>query len=360
MPALDGLRAVAILLVIAIHVAIVAWPNIPYLWSTRLIGGFGHGVQLFFVVSAFTLALRFRPGAPELKKYAIRRFARIAPAFWLAAAAYGLLSALGVSYFGAGSPEAPDWLVTLVFANAWVARAHGGLVPGGWSISCEVAFYCVLPVCMWLINGRVWRALALASLCIIAAQIRAREAILAGLLDGAFVYNPIEQLPVFLLGVAAAVAVRRYEVPRLPGATLVFLTLAIVVVPLHVISDWYLLRHIQFGFAAALAVVWAAFQPPPWLVQSLLRTIGQVSFSMYLVHWVLLYPSLKIAQLVVGEGNAGTTAITMVVCSVASYAFSLLTYRLIEQPAIEWATGRTRSGSVLLRPGTIELGTARS
>ena len=57
LPALDGLRAVAILLVIAVHVAYVSTFLVPQAWIMRIMGSFGHGVQLFFVVSAFTAEL---------------------------------------------------------------------------------------------------------------------------------------------------------------------------------------------------------------------------------------------------------------------------------------------------------------
>ena len=75
------------------------------------------------------------------------------------------------------------------------------VVPGGWSVACEVSFYVVLPLPAWMIGGRIWRAILLTGVAAIVAQVRARHLVLAGPWDLIAYVQPIEQAPVFLFGI---------------------------------------------------------------------------------------------------------------------------------------------------------------
>jgi peptidoglycan/LPS O-acetylase OafA/YrhL len=85
MPAMDGLRGVAIIMVVFTHIgggvntalAIVqnteGWPpsfQLPF-WLDKILESAGNGVQLFFVVSAFTLTIRACQTKVDLKSYAL-------------------------------------------------------------------------------------------------------------------------------------------------------------------------------------------------------------------------------------------------------------------------------------------------
>jgi peptidoglycan/LPS O-acetylase OafA/YrhL len=59
MPALDGMRGVAILMVLFVHASLTVGLTQPE-WLERMAAGGSHGVQLFFVVSAFTLTTGWR------------------------------------------------------------------------------------------------------------------------------------------------------------------------------------------------------------------------------------------------------------------------------------------------------------
>src|SRR5690606_33976224 len=91
-PALDGLRAVSILLVVLFHTTDPVW---------QVIDG-RMGVTLFFVISGFlitTLLLREeeRRGQVSLRGFYIRRIFRIAPLYYLAlGATLVLVLAMGV------------------------------------------------------------------------------------------------------------------------------------------------------------------------------------------------------------------------------------------------------------------------
>jgi peptidoglycan/LPS O-acetylase OafA/YrhL len=135
LPALDGLRAFAILTVVASH---VLTPVIP--------GGFG--VTLFFFISGFIITRMMLSqdfGRANIKAFYVRRFFRLAPALFV----FILLSGLAMWCLGLPIP-AQDYLATLFyFANYHqFAHDHGVNSPLGitWSLAVEEHFYFGFPL----------------------------------------------------------------------------------------------------------------------------------------------------------------------------------------------------------------------
>jgi peptidoglycan/LPS O-acetylase OafA/YrhL len=139
-PALDGLRAVAAGLVVMTHAAYLSGFGVGGGLVGRLWARGDFGVAIFFALSGFLLhrglaaddsAGRFDPAG-----YALRRAARILPAYWL--------TLLGVAV--ATHPPARDVAIhaaglQIYWADAWIP-AFGQ----SWSISTELAFYALLPL----------------------------------------------------------------------------------------------------------------------------------------------------------------------------------------------------------------------
>jgi peptidoglycan/LPS O-acetylase OafA/YrhL len=141
--ALDGLRAVSILIVLLGHAARgVAAP--AWLWPLRDLGILG--VYLFFVISGFIITLlmlreRQRRGSISLAAFWQRRAWRILPPFAAACAGIGLLAALGLmqwhwhSFLGALSFTRN----TSLFEGDWFFGHF-------WSLSMEEQFYLCWPL----------------------------------------------------------------------------------------------------------------------------------------------------------------------------------------------------------------------
>ena len=149
-PALDGVRALAVVAVLATHSAY---------WTGRYENGafdgvlarLDFGVALFFLLSGFLLfrpwleaAVTGRP-SPELRVYFWRRGLRILPAYWVAVAfAFVLL------HQNRGNVSFGDWVRHATLTQAY---SHNGFRPGltqMWSLCAEAAFYVVLPLFGWL------------------------------------------------------------------------------------------------------------------------------------------------------------------------------------------------------------------
>lgn len=152
-PLLDSLRALAAIAILVVHVAIFSGASNDRFFGRYLLH-LDIGVPFFFLLSAFLLyrpfvAARVR-GTPRtpFRSYAKRRFARIAPAYWVV-----LTTAAIVPGF-AGAFSGNWWVYYGLLQNYPVYSPEGGCatdayrcgVPVAWSLSVEVLFYIALPL----------------------------------------------------------------------------------------------------------------------------------------------------------------------------------------------------------------------
>lgn len=157
-PALDGLRGVAILLVIFSHA------HVP------LFGGAFLGVDLFFVLSGFLITSlllmeRASTGALGYWRFYRRRFLRLMPALALFLGAYVVLAPL--LWPGLDDVTQDAWVSLLYLADYGIAFFDSpGTLLHMWSLSVEEHFYLVWPPLLMLLvrfsaRGALWRPVAL-------------------------------------------------------------------------------------------------------------------------------------------------------------------------------------------------------
>lgn len=170
LPALNGLRAVAVLGVMAYHLQL-SWASGGYL-----------GVDLFFVLSGFLItALLLEEwvgtGTVKLAAFWSRRAKRLLPALFLLVAALALYLLLNARFGGAGanglvdlSALRGDAIATLLYVGNWHAiYAHQSYfaqfstpspLQHTWSLAIEEQFYLVWPLVLLLVlrvTRRSWR-----------------------------------------------------------------------------------------------------------------------------------------------------------------------------------------------------------
>jgi peptidoglycan/LPS O-acetylase OafA/YrhL len=152
-PALNAVRAVAALGVVATHTAFdTGEVNRGALGA--VLSRLDFGVTLFFVLSGFLLSRPFFRAAqrgrprPSYSHFLWKRGLRILPLYWITVVAALLLIPENA---GAG---ARVWLTNLTLTQIYVE----GLLPTGltqmWSLCTEVAFYLLLPALVALLLGR--------------------------------------------------------------------------------------------------------------------------------------------------------------------------------------------------------------
>jgi peptidoglycan/LPS O-acetylase OafA/YrhL len=143
-PALDGLRGVAVLLVVVYHA------------HERLLPGGFLGVDVFFVISGFLITTLLvqeydARGRVGLRSFYIRRGLRLLPALLLMLAVYCLLASLAM---GGALDHLADSGIALFYMANWT-RALGFFRPmylgHTWSLSVEEQFYLLWPLLLLLL-----------------------------------------------------------------------------------------------------------------------------------------------------------------------------------------------------------------
>lgn len=204
---LDGLRGIAVLLVLWYHVWEISWvpgPGAPYIF----IPATGYvGVHLFFYLSGFVIAYPFvvaaaagRP-APSWATFAERRFFKIMPSYVLS-----IVIAIAIGYAATQGNDAPLGVAVLshlLFIHTWWDSTFGSINGVLWTLAVEVEFYLIFPL-VWLFFKRMpW--IATAALLLVAFAWR--QALVSCCYDTLFA--PWEQnlpgyLGIFALGMLSA------------------------------------------------------------------------------------------------------------------------------------------------------------
>lgn len=156
LPELDGLRGVAVLLVLLVHLSAPFQPSGTLVGEAiALVSSAGWvGVDLFFVMSSFlitSILLDAKDSGTSLSRFYTRRVLRIFPLYYVVLFGFFVLYPLV-----ADSPPADyqwvqdrQWLVWLHGVNLLALVAPGGQVPyinHAWSLSVEEHFYLLWPL----------------------------------------------------------------------------------------------------------------------------------------------------------------------------------------------------------------------
>ena len=151
---IDGLRFVALAMVVFLHVATAIWSRDPVWVETAgvtmdWVTPSQFGLQIFFVLSACLLALPFarraKGGPPvSLRRYYMRRLTRLEPPYLLALTAFLLLHPL----LGHGSFDelAPHYVSGLFYTHWLTHGAPNPILEVAWSLEVEVQFYLLMPL----------------------------------------------------------------------------------------------------------------------------------------------------------------------------------------------------------------------
>ncbi len=357
--AIDALRGLAISGVVLTHLgALFADAS----WRANRLAGVGaHGVHLFFVLSALTMMLSWNSRRGGVWAFYVRRLFRIAPLYWLGIVFYGclhlVLARLGMhaAVDAEGIFDGRAVLLTAMFANGFSPERINAVVPGGWTIVVEMMFYAIFPLLAVSVTTRARAAVLLVVSVLLAIGANLAAPALLGLgheqLDQTFLYYWLpNSLPAFALGILAYHLLARAPRRRWASAGLVIAAVSLGVVVAFGPLPWQasLAQPISRGTAAAAAsvcLVLAAWRVRrPLLVNRLSVALGRVSYSAYLMHWLILDAAVALLgplDLPPGLGLL-LRCMTLPMWLALTYVLASRSYRWVEQPGI-------RAGGRLLR-----------
>jgi len=287
-PALDGLRALAVILVILAHARVPGFR----------MGG-QVGVTMFFALSGFLITTllveeRDRSGRIDLRAFYMRRALRLLPAIIVFVAVVSAQSLLrgeeNVWRNAAGA---------LFYYGNWLRALTGtdlALLSHTWSLSIEEQFYIVWPailLCVLALSGGGLRWLLILSAVGVFASVAVTQLLVA---DGALVrvqFGSDTRADGLLIGCILALLIVRRQPPKFgvwPAAVALASLAALVAV---FVEREFSFRWGQTLAATATAVLIASLLQPSWLTRVFsLRPLvfcGQISYGLYLWHFPILY-----------------------------------------------------------------------
>lgn len=366
-PALDGLRAVAVLLVFSAHYLV---------WLPAFLNWGRIGVDIFFVLSGFLITGILYDTAKRTDRFSVfykRRALRIFPLYFLVL----LLPVIAEPFFH-WRLHPGLWLWPIYAGNyasfLWPRDVHGpetaflvlratrvGFPPFTWnldhlwSLCVEEQFYLVWPLVVYSISERKrLRDLCIGAVIVVLLARWLCVSLLAprwanlGLL---YLTTPL-RADSLLLGGAIALALRGPEARYIRK-----LALPLALLVAGSFAMWEVASYVRFGhlidpvwssfhnplyatFASLVAVVLIAMSIDPgrtlysWLNADILRSIGQRSYGFYVYHLILMSVFVTIAR-VIAHGHKGVAgALVPPVALVGTLIVSWISFRYFEAPLL--------------------------
>ncbi len=300
--ALDGLRTIAIAMVVAYHV------------DKNLVPAGHWGVPMFFVLSGFVITGSIcaeidRSGRLDLGSFYRQRLLRIVPA--LAVVCIALL-VVGATW---------SQVIPSIGLYANYARIDGlslGRLTHTWFVAVIAQFYLVWPLVMAAIPARR-RVPIIGALAVVALVWRA---IAIEVMDPGWVYNATDTNAAGLM-VGAFLAVSGLRAPRMAVAWALPAMLGLMLLPVFGDTGSMIFWG---GFVAvglsALVLLYAS-TAPRWLENRVLLQVAEVSFGIFLWHYVFV-----------------RSDIPLWVAAIGTVAATAASWYLIERPLVRWDARR--------------------
>ncbi len=341
-PALDGVRAIAIISVMLYHLEFL----VPEL-NPLVRGGF-LGVDIFFVLSGFlitSILLKEQDsfGSISLKNFFIRRFFRLAPAFWFF---------LVVLYFF-GNYILPPIQAQIIYDNYNFAyaffylmnwhRASNEAITGNlnhtWSLAIEEQFYIIWSVVLYkaFSEGRNRKQITIATAGFIVVIIlwRAIRAFI-GVDVYILYYSTDTRIDALLIGCVASMIYCWRLVPdaffesrpfRILTITALLISFLILFGNSYTDIDLYYGSISLFTTSIATLLLWIVTRNGTWLHFILesgpLRWIGRISYPLYLWHYAFYEFAKKSFE---------SVAVQVIVGIATAIVVAAISYYIIEKP----------------------------
>ncbi|MEJ1365049.1 MAG: acyltransferase [Candidatus Sedimenticola sp. (ex Thyasira tokunagai)] len=342
LPGIHGLRGMATFAVVLFHLVHIGGIATPH--SFAFIGAdFGKGVHLFFVLSAFSLMhstehTMYR--TTWATEYFVKRFFRIAPLYYFIMAGMLLWSVIKSQTW---TVDFQTLILNLTFTFGFAPWT--GIVWAGWTVGIEMIFYAILPVLLLTVRTRF------ATLILVVISILVTYAARLSL-HGHFeitvthygynwsYFSFATNLCFFAFGMYAYRLAQHFDRTSVVvrWAVPAFATALLGTLLLGRLYNVYQGDLMLWGVGFAALSLWQCKWPSRWSANKMLEYVGERSYSVYLLHPVVIVLFKNPIQALYGTLTPAMGAYAYFVCAVPLLLTLLLlsemTYRLIEVPAI--------------------------
>jgi peptidoglycan/LPS O-acetylase OafA/YrhL len=334
---LDHIRALAVLLVFCWHFVHINDGQLapPPAFPLSLLAEGHTGVAIFMCLSGYLFAKLLDGKRIDYPAFIWNRFLRLAPLLAF------VLILVGIKLMLAGTPP---------LEYAWIVIS--GLVApslpnGGWSITAEFHFYLILPLLLFLKNR--WKfALLIALLGALVLRMLLHNHF--GEVHELAYFTIVGRIDQFLLGIFAF---QFRELARgrhiLAGGTIILF--AVFFWCFDSLGGYY--KNPSFpspspiwiymptieGITYALLIAWydTSFRHPTGPVSRFIASIGTYSYSIYLLHFFVVFELARVINSYVWDLSNIHTAILFAVLSfVVMVPIGSVSYRMIELPCLAY------------------------
>lgn len=363
-PELDGLRGLAILIVVLVHYAYhEGTPGSPLLVHIRNLFSLGWtGVDLFFVLSGFLIGgilLDAKSSTNYFKTFYVRRFYRIIPIYYLWILSFLALVVFGGklleahTHSGALPPLGFNFFKHFLFLQNTFLSKQANLTNSWfgvtWSLAVEEQFYLAAPLLIKFLNAARLRILLI--LVIVLAPLLRTYFYLTeqGPLTHAYTLMPC-RADSLALGMLAVLLWRdeRFRAFLSAHRTHFFLFLVTLFAGMVVLWLWF--PSPFGGFTATVGLSWvglfyvivllSALLNPSGLIARFtrlgpLRELGRVSYCVYLIHVAVAYMVFNlIARTTPYLSDFKSLGITLL-CAAITYLAAKLSWIFFEGPLVQ-------------------------
>ncbi|MFT4803336.1 MAG: peptidoglycan/LPS O-acetylase OafA/YrhL [Psychroserpens sp.] len=295
-PEIDVLRFIAIITVMLLHFNTAFFRentlsiNNPYDHASFFhFINLGSGVNLFFAISGFILALPFlkKGKVSNLKRYFQRRIMRIEPPYLIA------LTLFFVLHIFLETKELPElanhYFASLAYSHNYIYKSWSLILPVAWSLEIEAQFYILMPVFLFLILKL--KSIYLRILFYIFF-------VILSLMYDFFEYKDLnDYMAFFICGMASA----DFYVNIRLGSHWAWSPLFLFSLVLFYWSEWPLVQVISL-----LLLFMSSLNAPSlgfFLKNRVLASIGAMCYSLYLLHYPFYYLLMKLFSNPLTLGN---------------------------------------------------------
>lgn len=334
---IDSLRGIAVILVFLIHITFflpVIKASLPSMLETALaLGQFG-GVELFFIVSGFTLFrsfdIRSKIEENAEKNFMIRRFFRIAPAYYFA-----LIVAFIASKF---FPIMPIKFSNLICHLLFISTVNNNILFVEWTIFVEICFYIMLP----FIFNNLFEYKKINLLLLITFIISVMTYFLPHKISIHLL--PIKWFYIFIMGGLLYKYFKTYKIDNKYEGLLTLGTIFLLAIMLlangNTIFNYFIYIFVSINMFLFFILIQNEKRNKLWnlLDNRFLRYIGKISFSIYLTHLLII----KYITMFIIYNKCPFFGIWAFI-SISLFAFILsviishIMFKTIEEPAINFS-----------------------
>lgn len=332
---LTGVRGVACVWVLLYHANLLLADSHIFTRAPLLERGY-LGVDLFFVLSGFVLAMTYGASFMSMHSSAIYRFStgrafRILPLHWVVLIAFaGLAPFITNGWLVKAEHSSANWIASFFLVQTLMGLGQTWNTPS-WSLSAEWLAYLAFPILAFTIwqtrNIKILLILYVSSIATLTSiglfrhgNLEYKDTSLFGLVrcfteffSGMLIYKACEIMPhirnfgckcftIGIIGIAITIILPRIDV------------FAPIAFGLIVFACWLRAAVTELAFGNAF-VAW----------------LGKISFSLYLVHWFMIEGAFAILPEARRGGSMALVAVVMALGLAVPVA--ALLYRVVEEPS---------------------------